>query len=278
VFVLRTVDDAVALRAALDGRPRRVVVVGAGFIGGEVAATARQRGLDVTLIEAAPAPLARVLDADAGLAVAELHRAHGVDVRLGVGVAGLVGDGRVEGVALADGTTVEADVVVVGIGVEPCTDWLVGSGLALDDGVVCDETCLAAPGVVAAGDVCRWPHRRLGGRLLRVEQWDNAVEQGGYVARRLLAGAAGEQIEPFEPVPWFWSDQYDRKIQLAGVPGPQRAVVHGSLAEQRFVQLYGDRDRLVGVLAWNRPRHAVQGRQLIADGASVDDARAALAG
>jgi NADPH-dependent 2,4-dienoyl-CoA reductase/sulfur reductase-like enzyme len=273
VVVVRTVDDARTLRDIFDRRPARVVVVGAGFLGAEVAATARSRGLDVTMIEAAPAPLARVLDPEAGLAVAELHRQHGVDVRLGVGVSAL--DGST--VVLADGSAIPAPVVVVAVGVTPNTGWLAGSGLTLDDGVLCDETCLAAPGVVAAGDVCRWPHRRFGGRNLRVEQWDNAVEQGAYVAHRLLAEAADQPVEPFEPVPWFWSDQYDRKIQLAGVPGPEREVVHGSIQAQRYVQLYADGDRLVGVLAWNRPRHAVRGRQLIAEGATVDEARAALA-
>ena len=276
VHVLRSLDDALALRAAFEASPR-VVVVGAGFVGGEVAATARQRGLDVTMVEAAPAPLVRVLDTAAGLAVAELHRRHGVDVRLGVAVSAIEGDDEVEGVVLADGTTIEADVVVVGIGVEPETDWLQGSGLELDDGLVCDETCLAAPGVAGAGDVCRWPNPRFGGVLRRVEQWDNAVEQGAYAGRRLLAWAAGRAVEPFAPVPWFWSDQYDRKIQLAGVPGQQTEVVQGSFHEGRVVQLYGQHDRLVGVLAWNRPRHAILGRQLIADGASMDTARTALA-
>jgi 3-phenylpropionate/trans-cinnamate dioxygenase ferredoxin reductase subunit len=277
VHVLRTLDDAVALRDALDRGPDRVAVVGAGFIGGEVAATARGRGLAVTLIEAAAAPLTRVLDPESGMAVADLHRGHGVEVRLGVGVAEVRGHPRVEALVLDDGSVVAAPVVVVGIGVVPDTGWLEGSGLSVDDGVVCDETCLAAPGVVAAGDVCRWPNPRFGGTHRRVEQWDNAVDQGAYAARRLLAWFDDRPVEPFAPVPWFWSDQYDRKIQLAGLPGPHREVVHGSVADRRFVQLYADGDRLVGALCWNRPRHAIRARQLIAAGATLDQARSELA-
>ncbi len=276
VHVLRSLDDARSLKAGLDAGPDRVVVIGAGFIGAEVAATAREAGLEVTIIEAAPAPLARVLDESAGVAIADLHRSHGVDVRLGVGVASIDGAESVESVTLADGERIDCDVVVVGIGVVPNTDWLDGSGLTIDDGIVCDSGCLAAPGVVAAGDVARWDHPDHG--LVRVEQWDNGVEQGAFAARRLLADAAGEPPEVYGPVPWFWSDQYDRKIQLAGVPAAATVIVHGTIEEQRFVQLYLDDDgRPVGALAWNRPRHAIQARQLLADRASLDDMTSTLA-
>ena len=158
-----------------------MVVVGAGFIGAEVAATCRERGLEVTMLEALPAPLARVLGEVIGGTTAEVHRDHGVDVRTGVGVAGLAGGARVERVELDDGRAVDADVVVVGVGVTPVTGWLEGSGLTLEDGVVCDETCLAAPGVVAAGDVARWPNRTFG-QVMRVEHWDNALDQGAHAA------------------------------------------------------------------------------------------------
>src|SRR6478752_6839786 len=217
IFVLRTVDDALDLRARLDSNPR-VVVVGAGFIGSEVAATCRGRGLQVTVLEALPAPLVRGLGETLGMVCGELHRDHGVDLRLGVGVAAIEGDGRVERVRLDDGATVEADIVVVGVGVAPVTEWLEGSGLTLDNGVVCDETLLAAPGVVAAGDVARWPNRRFG-ETMRVEHWENAQEQGEHAARTLLG-----RSEPYQPVPWFWSDQYDRKIQLAGRNRPDDEV------------------------------------------------------
>ncbi|MGF1597639.1 MAG: NAD(P)/FAD-dependent oxidoreductase [Acidimicrobiales bacterium] len=278
VHVLRTLDDAMAVRAAFDRRPASVVVIGCGFIGAEVAATARQDGLAVTVIEAAEAPLERVLDREAGLAVAELHSSHGVDVRLSSPVDRLtVEDARVTGVELATGGRVPADVVVVGIGVVPETGWLASSGLTLDNGVVADETCLAAPGVVAAGDVACWPNPRFGGRLLRIEQWDNAVEMGTYAGRRLLAWAEGREVEPFAPVPWFWSDQYDRKIQLAGVAAGEPELVQGSLEERRFVRLYVDDGVVVGALCWNRPRQAIQARQMIADGVPADDIRERLA-
>jgi len=273
VTTLRTLDDSLALRAAFEARPGRVVVVGAGFIGAEVAATARQAGLEVTMIEMADVPLERALGPQMGAVCAAVHRDHGVDLRLGVGVDAVLGSDRVEGVSLTDGSSVDADVVVVGVGVQPNTEWLEGSGLTIDNGVVCDETCLAAPGIAAAGDVARWPNRRFE-EVMRVEHWDNAVEQGVAAARRLLAG--DEPGVPFEPVPWFWSDQYDRKIQLAGRSGPddEVEVVTGSIEERRFAALYGRRDRLVGVLGFNRPRHVMQYRQLIADGTSWADALA----
>ncbi len=274
VFVLRSLDDSLAIRAAFDAGPARVVVVGAGFIGAEVAATARTLGLEVTMIESLPQPLSRVLGDEMGAVCADLHREHGVDLRTGVGVEAIEGEGRVERVRLSDGTVIEADVVVVGIGVVPNTEWLEGSGLRIDDGVVCDATCLAAPGVTAAGDVARWPNQRFG-EVMRVEHWDNAVAQGAHAARRLLVG--DDEAEPFVPVPWFWSDQYDRKIQMAGRIGPddEMHVATGSLSERRFAAIYGRAGRLVGVLGFNRPRHVMRYRTLIESGTSFGDAIAA---
>ena len=271
VYTLRTLADSLAIGAEFDATPGRVVVVGAGFIGAEVAATACGRGLDVTMVEMAETPLERVLGAAMGGICAEVHVDHGVDLRLGVGVESLSGTDRVEQVVLTDGTRLDADVVVVGVGVIPNTEWLEGSGLEIANGVVCDETCLAAPGVVAAGDVARWPNR-LFGESMRVEHWDNAIGQGTAAARRLLAGDGGG--EPFAPVPWFWSDQYDRKIQLAGRSGPddEVVVVTGSPDERRFAAIYGRAGRIVAVLGFNRPRHVMQYRRLIAKGASWDDA------
>ena len=272
VHVLRSLDDCLALRADFEATPQRLVVVGAGFIGAEVAATARGRGLNVTVVEALPTPLSRVLGDEMGRVCAEVHRDHGVDLRTGVGVERIGGDGRVERVTLSDGSTVDADVVVVGIGVIPNTEWLDGSGLDVDDGVVCDASCLAAEGVTAAGDVARWPNR-LFGETMRVEHWDNAAQQGSHAARRLLDPAVG----PFTPVPWFWSDQYDRKIQLAGhVRGDDEVrVVTGSVQERRFAAIYGRAGRITGVLGFNRPRHVMRYRALIEQRASFDEALAA---
>ena len=272
VHVLRSLDDCLALRGDLEAVPQRVVVVGAGFIGAEVAATARGRGLEVTVVEALPTPLSRVLGDEMGRVCAEVHRDHGVDLRTGVGVDRIEGDRRVERVALTDGSIIDADVVVVGIGVVPNTEWLDGSGLQVGDGVLCDASCLAAERVTAAGDVARWPNQ-LFGETMRVEHWDNAAAQGAHAARRLLNPETG----PFTPVPWFWSDQYDRKIQLAGRvrPDDEVRVVNGSLEERRFAAVYGRAGRIVGVLGFNRPRHVMRYRALIAQGASFDEALAA---
>jgi NADPH-dependent 2,4-dienoyl-CoA reductase/sulfur reductase-like enzyme len=273
IHVLRTLDDAMELRADLDHAPS-VVVVGAGFIGAEVAATCRARGLKVTVLEALPTPMVRGLGTALGDTLAALHRDHGVDLRTGVGVAAFEGGARVEGVRLDDGSVVDGDVVVVGVGVAPSTEWLEGSGLTLDNGVVCDATLLAAPGVVAAGDVARWPNPAFGGTVMRLEHWTNATEQGVAAAARLLAGAGA--AEPFGPIPFVWSDQYDVKIQVAGhVTGDDTVeVVDGSLEERRFVALIGRDGRLMGAVAFSRPRLLMQYRRLIADGVSFADALA----
>ena len=270
LHVLRTVDDCLALRADLERSPQRVVVVGAGFIGAEVAATARQRGLEVTVLEALSTPLQRALGDEMGAVCGDIHRDNGVDLRLNTGVAGFDDDGRgrLTGIRLSDGSTIATDVAVVGVGVTPNTSWLAGSGLTIDNGIVCDETCRAAPDVVAAGDVARWPNPRFG-EVMRVEHWENAQDQGAHAARRLLG-----QTEPYAPVPWFWSDQYDRKIQLAGRSSgdDEVRIVDGSIDERRFVALYGRAGNLVGVLGMNRPRLVMEYRQLIADGTSWADA------
>lgn len=268
VHTLRTLDDCEAIRAALVASPRRVAVVGAGFIGAEVAATCRGLGIEVSLIEALPVPLERGLGPAMGAVVADLHRDHGVDVRLGVGVVLIEGGDRVERVRLTDGSVLDVDLVVIGIGVGPNTGWLEGSGLTIDNGVVCDATCLAAPGVVAAGDVARWPNRRFG-EDMRVEHWDNAIAMGTHAAHTLLGDAL-----PYEPVPWFWSDQYDRKIQLAGRAGPDDTVevVSGSVEDRKFVALYGRDDKVVGVLGMSQPARVMKLRSLVEDGASWDHA------
>jgi NADPH-dependent 2,4-dienoyl-CoA reductase/sulfur reductase-like enzyme len=270
LFTLRTLDDALGIRAMLDARPK-VVVIGAGFIGAEIAATCRSRGLDVTVLEMLPQPMVRGLGSELGAVLAAIHRDHGVDLRTSVVVDTIEDDGAgsVRGVRLGDGSVVAADVVVVGVGVVPETDWLKGSGLAIDNGVVCDETCSAAPGIVAAGDVARWPNALFDGERMRLEHWTNATEQGVHAARRLLG-----HRDPFAPVPFVWSDQYDRKIQTVGrvTADADVHVAHGTLAERQFVALFGGGGRLVGALGFNRPRLVMQYRRMIAERGSWDDA------
>jgi NADPH-dependent 2,4-dienoyl-CoA reductase/sulfur reductase-like enzyme len=258
VHVLRTADDALALRHDLE-HARRVAVVGAGFIGCEVASSCRTLGLDVTIIEALDLPLTRVLGPQMGAFGAELQRRHGVELHLGLGVRAVEGDGRVEQVILADGTEVAADVVVVGIGVRPATDWFDGSGLTVEDGVVCDEACVAVGSdgrVVAAGDVARWTNP-LFGRSMRIEHWTNASDQAMHVAKVLVHGA--EATGPFAPVPYFWSDQHGTKLQFVGTAAPEDevTVVEGSVAAGKFVTAYRRGERTVGALCVNWPARMI---------------------
>ncbi len=268
VHVVRSLDDSLGLRADLDAGPDRVVVIGAGFIGAEVAATCRRRGHAVTIVEPLEQPLVRVLGQEIGRAIASVHRAEGVDVRLGIGVDALDGTDRVETVLLSDGSRLDADIVVVGIGVEPNTAWLERSGVPVDNGVVADSTCLVAPGVVACGDVARWDSPRYG--PVRIEHWDHAVDMGRAAGRRLLADD-GEAVD-FDPVPWFWSDQYDVRLQLAGRADGEMAVVHGSIDEGKFVALYGRDGMVTGALGWNWPAKTVRYRMALEDGLSWDEA------
>lgn len=275
LHVLRSLDDSLSIRADLDAEPRRVVVVGAGFIGGEVAATCRRRGHEVTLIEPLEQPMVRAVGATVGAAVADVHRREGVDVHLGVGVEAIEGDEHVEAVRTSDGQRIEADLVVVGIGVVPNTAWLEGSGLPVGDGVLCDATTLVAPGIVACGDVASWESPRYG--RVRIEHWDHAVDMGRAAARRLLA--ADHEAEPYDPVPWFWSDQYDVRIQVAGRPTPPEqggdlAVVHGSVDEGRFVALYGRDGRVTAALGWNWPAKTVRYRMALEHGLAWTEALA----
>ncbi len=283
VFTLRTLDDCLALasRAATEGA--RLVVVGAGFIGSEVTATCTTRGARVTVVEALPTPLAQALGEEIGAVCGALHTDHGVELRTGVAVSRVLtsrdddgadgSGGRVTAVELADGSVLDADVVVVGIGVVPATGWLDGSGLELDDGVVVDATLHAADGVVVAGDAARWPHAA-SGSLVRVEHWTNANEQGPEAARHLLLGRA--EAPAYVTVPYVWSDQYDVKIQLLGLPRPDDAVevVDGSLEERRFVALYGREGQLTAALGFGRPRQLMGYRPLLESGASWDEALA----
>jgi NADPH-dependent 2,4-dienoyl-CoA reductase/sulfur reductase-like enzyme len=278
VHELRTLDDALALRAAIAPGSCRVVVVGAGFIGLEVAATARRLGNEVTVLEGAAAPLVRGVGAHVGRLVGDLFVAEGVDVRCGVSVDTLTDDG----VVLAGGEVVPADVIVVGIGVAPATDWLDGSGIAVDDGILCNATLqVTAPsgdpveGVFAAGDVARWWNPRFDERM-RVEHWTNAAEQGAAAASNLLASGAGEAPEPYAPVPFVWSDQFDHRLQYLGhaAPDDEVLIAAGSAEEGRLLALYGRAGRLRAAFGLNAPRWVMPMRQLLLDGATMDDALA----
>ena len=258
--VLRTVGDALRLRRRL-GPGRRLVVVGAGFLGAESAAVARALGCEVVLLEPARVPLAHAVGEQVGRVLSDAHREHGVDLRTGVAVAAV----EPGGVRLDDGGRVEADEVLVAIGSVPNTDWLAGSGLDVTDGVVCDEYSQAAPGVYAAGDVARW-FNPLFGQTMRIEHRTNAAEQGMAAARNLLHPDART---PFAPVPYFWSDQYGMKIQAHGYLRGHEAVevVAGDPTQRRFLAAYRTGDRLTGVLAVGMPprdvrawRQAVAGR------------------
>jgi NADPH-dependent 2,4-dienoyl-CoA reductase/sulfur reductase-like enzyme len=273
VFTLRTLDDALAIRTALAARPR-VVVVGGGFIGAEVAASCRAGGVPVAMVEALGNPLEQALGPELGALYAAIHRDHGVDVRTGVAVAAIEGEGRVERVRLADGTVLPADLVVVGIGVRPETAWLEGSGIEVNDGIVCDASCATnAPDIVAAGDVARWTNARYG-ESMRVEHWTNAVEQAQAAVARLLDGPGA--AKPFDPVPFVWSDQYDTTLAVAGRPRASDAmrVVDGSFAERKFVAIYGREGRLSGAVAMNRMRKHLDWRKALHEGISFEEALA----
>lgn len=273
IHTLRTMDDCLTIRAAFESGAR-VAVIGAGFIGCEVAAAARAHNLDVSLLEALDAPLERAIGFDAGMAAARLHTGRGVDVRCGVRVNGFEGSGRVEAVRLGDGTLVPADVVIVGVGVRPNTGWLEGSGLALGNGVVCDQFCRTShPAVYAAGDVARWYNPRFETEM-RVEHWTNAVEQGMAAAHNMLA--AESRQEAFAPVPYVWSDQYDLSIRFAGYTqdADEARVVRGSFDAGEFLVLYRRGARLGGVLAFGMGKLMTQHQRLIARDATWEEALA----
>jgi NADPH-dependent 2,4-dienoyl-CoA reductase/sulfur reductase-like enzyme len=272
VHTLRTLDDARAIRGALDDGAR-TVVIGAGFIGAEIASAARKRGLEVTVIESMPIPLVRAVGTHAGSALADLHRRHGTDLRCAVSVEGLVGEDHVTGVRISDGTVLPADLVVVGIGAEPATGWLEGSGLLLDNGIVCDSRLQAAPGIWAVGDVARWLSPDFD-TLIRLEHWTNAGDQGMHVAGNATNPA---NASPFHHVPYFWSDWYGQRIQFAGLPQGDPVVVSGGWDEESFTALYGAEDRLVGVLTLNRRGDVMKYRGLIARRGSWADALALAA-
>ncbi len=265
IRVLRSFDESLALRKHA-GSARHAVVVGAGFIGCEVAASLRGLGVDVVLVEPQPSPLASVLGEQIGSLVARLHRAEGVDVRCGVGVAEVRGADQVEKVVLSDGTELDADLVVVGIGSRPATGWLEGSGIELDNGVVCDHVGrTSAPHVWALGDVASW--RNTVGHQVRVEHWSNVADQ----ARVLVPSMIGEEPPATVSVPYFWSDQYDVKIQCLGEPQADD-IVHVVEDDGRKFLAFFERDGVVtGVVGGGMPGKVMKSRNKVAHGAPISE-------
>lgn len=293
VMVLRTVRDSIrlaeSLRAAGGTRPARVTVVGAGVLGCEIAASCRSLGAEVTMIGDQPEPMVRVVGTAMGAALRDLHARNGIRLLLGHHVQSATwtrhadrdGAERSTLVRLDSGQEVTADVVVACIGATPNTDWLAGSGLTIDDGVVCDEWCFAEGAdrsIVAAGDVARWYHPLLG-RFVRVEHWTNAATQGGAAARNLVAAVAGVgELASYEALPYSWSDQFGWKLQMLGVPTGTAEVIEGNVDDGKFVAAYRDNGRLTGALCVNMPSRLRRWRtELLAAPASPNGAGGRLA-
>jgi 3-phenylpropionate/trans-cinnamate dioxygenase ferredoxin reductase subunit len=250
LHVLRTRDDALALREALH-RSTRLAVVGAGFIGAEVASTAKSMGLDVTVIETAATPLARVVGPELGRELAALHERSGVTLICGKAVTGFIGRERVEGLILDDGSALEVDLVVLGVGVVPDVEWLQESGLALADGLACDAFLNAGrPNIFGAGDAVSWPNSTFG-RRVRSQQWTTAADQGRHVGRVLVRG---ETTGPFTHDMYFWSDQYGSRIQGVGVQTRDAQVLRRHPGAGVLVAAYRDAGLVRGVLTVNAPR------------------------
>ncbi|WP_265442889.1 NAD(P)/FAD-dependent oxidoreductase [Flexivirga meconopsidis] len=276
VHPLRTAQDALAIRAALDAGAR-VAVIGAGFIGSEVASAARARDLPVTVIEAAPQPLTRSVGGAVADVLTRLHRTAGVDLRVGTQVTQVhQSPSGVTGLSLSDGSHVPADLVVLGIGARPATGWLRDSGLPLhsDGGVLVDATlATGAPGVYAAGDVAHSPHSVFGDDVLRLEHWTSAAEQGAAAARHLLDPSAAR---PLQTVPYFWSDWHGHRLQFVGVPSADEVRVIRPEVE-RFLALYRRGDRVVGAFTINGQREIMRYRRHIVGQAPFEDALAEAA-
>ncbi len=277
VVTMRTRDDSRHLHQLLRSGHPRVTVIGAGFIGSEIAAVARKRGHDVTIVEALPVPLVRGVGERMGQALTALHERHGTRVLTGASVTEIRGSSSVEAVVLDDGTVIDTDVLVVGVGAGPNTAWLESSGLTIDDGVVADTTLAAAPGVYVAGDIARWPNALFDDVLdtpMRLEHWTAASEQGARAARNAVDPASAQE---YTTVPYFWSDWYGSRIQFVGVsrsgegfPEVETELVMGD-EDGSFVTLYRCGDRLAGALTVDRPAEVMQYRRLIMKRASWDE-------
>jgi 3-phenylpropionate/trans-cinnamate dioxygenase ferredoxin reductase component len=275
VRTLRTLDDSEAIMAdaAAVSSQAEIVVIGAGFIGAEVAATFHKQGAKVTVVEALATPFARVLGEQIGEITAQLQAQAGVTLRTGAGVARISESGKRLLVELTDGTSLPADSVVVGIGSVPATEWLQDSGLSVANGVDADERLLAAPNIAVAGDVANWHYPTLGHQV-RVEHWTHAADSAVSAAHNLVVGSAAAAA--YDPVLFFWSDQYDSRIQVLGHPDADDDVtlVRGSVAEGKVLALYHRGGLLSAVFGINQPRQVMAFRALLKNRASFVDALA----
>jgi 3-phenylpropionate/trans-cinnamate dioxygenase ferredoxin reductase component len=261
VFTVRTRDDAARLRERLAVGPGRVLIIGGGFIGSEVASVCRELNLPVTLVERSGVPLDNALGAAAGGAAARIQRHHGVDLRTGVTVMAMEGDGWLRRARLSDGDVLDVDVTVIALGAVRNTEWLRGAGLAADArGVVCDASCrvFSAEGVVlddvfVAGDVARWPHPLFEGQLIAVEHWDNAVKQAAVAAHNMVRPASERRAH--KALPAFWSNQFGLNIKSVGLPtiADELVVTQGSPQDLHFVAVYGGAGRILAAVAVNAP-------------------------
>ncbi|MER6950853.1 FAD-dependent oxidoreductase [Nonomuraea sp. NPDC000554] len=264
VFVLRTSSDAGQLNRRLAAGPRRVLIVGAGFTGSEIASACRERSLNVTVVERGPAPLVGALGGVIGAVAAELQREHGVDLRCGLTVTSLEGDqaGRLRRAHLSDGTALDTELAVIALGATRNTEWLRGSGLAAGPrGIACDAGCRAfdVNGIVTddifvAGDVARSPHPLFGYQFLSLEHWGNAVEQAEVAAHNMIS--PGPERRPHLWVPAFWSAQFGVNIKSVGVPpmGEELVVPQGALSERRFVAAYGYQGRVIAAVSFDQAK------------------------
>jgi 3-phenylpropionate/trans-cinnamate dioxygenase ferredoxin reductase component len=277
VHTLRGLDDAQALRAALVPGAR-LVIAGAGFIGCEVAASARSLGVEVTMLDIAAHPMLP-LGPELGARCARLHAEHGVDLRCGVGIEALVGGERVHAVALTDGSEVRADLVLLALGAVPNIEWLTGSGLELSPAVMCDATLTTTrdADILAAGDLAQWPHPLAAGESVHVEHWTVAAEHGQLAGRNALREPS-ERVAHSSP-PYFWSDQYETKVQSVGFPGrAERLEILESSPEGDRLVAVGARDgQLVAVVAFNAAERVAWYRRRLAGAPSLDDVRALVA-
>ncbi|MEV0685245.1 FAD-dependent oxidoreductase [Nocardia sp. NPDC050378] len=269
VFTLRTLDDAREVRERLVPGAN-LVVIGAGFIGSEIASSAKRLGVDVVIVEAAPAPLVRALGSRVGKLASSLHTRNDVRLLLSADIIGLTGGESVEGVQLGSGEVLPADVVIVGIGAAPTTDWLRGSGIdlsPLDGGVICDEMLrTSAEDVFAAGDLVHWPNGAVDSTVMRLENWTNAAEQGRRAARNALSP---DSPVAYTTVPYFWSDWYDHRIQFVGTAQADEVrIITDSEGADKWSALYRSGDRIVGAATLNEQRKIMKYRRMIAEGTS----------